>query len=371
MCIHPTIKIEKTGCLDAFGRTTLSSSIFDEITDPCHFVDSIKELDATDSDLIIMHYNIRSLFSKIDSLNSLLQETSVDVCLLNESWLNDYNRSRCNFVEYNLESVEHSHRKGGGVGILISKDLDYKRVRSLELKSNCFESCVVDLKPSNGKILMVASLYRPPNSNVRDFMTIFNCFLNKISDSNKEYIIGMDHNFDLLKYSKHDLTQDLLELILDHGMFPAIALPTRITKTTATLIDNIFESKNLFKNYTIGVLINDLSDHLPCLLVSQGARALWNELRQVYCKKITPKIIKLIQEKLKRKDWSNIVYNKDLNSAFESFHNNLLSIVDSEAPYCKFTPSTKRLEPWLTPGFKKCIKKLLSLYKDTLHSGSN
>ena len=81
MCIHPKIKFEQIDCLDAFGRTTLFSSIFDEITDPCHYVDSIKELEASDSDLIIMHYNIRSLFSKIDSLNSLLQETSAYVCL--------------------------------------------------------------------------------------------------------------------------------------------------------------------------------------------------------------------------------------------------------------------------------------------------
>ena len=210
MCLHPKIKFEKIGCLDAFGRTTLSSSVFDKITDPCHYIDSIKELEASDSDLIIMHYNIRSLFSKIDSLNSLLQETLADVCLLNETWLNDYNKSRCNFVDYNLESVEHSHRKGGGVGILISKDLDYECACSLELKSNCFESCVVELKLSSGKPIILASLYRPPNSNVREFMTIFNCFLNKLSNTKKEYIIGMDHNFDLPKYSKHDLTQDLL-----------------------------------------------------------------------------------------------------------------------------------------------------------------
>ena len=234
---------------------------------------------------------------------------------------------------------ERSHRKGGGVGILISKDLDYECVCNLELKSNCFESCVVELKLLNGKPIILASLYRPPNSNVCEFMTIFNCFLNKLSNTKKEYIIGMDHNFDLLKYSKHDLTQDLLELFLDHGMFPTITLPSRITKTTATLIDNIFVSKNLFKNYTSGVLVNDLSDHLPCLLVSHEARVLQNEPRQIYCWKITPKTIRLIQDKLKWQDWTTIVYNTDLNSAFESFHKNLLSVMDSEAPYCKFTPS--------------------------------
>ena len=288
-----------------------------------------------------------------------------------EIWLNDYNRSRCSFVEYNLESVEWSHRRGRGVGILISKDLDYDHVCTLEMKLNCFESCVVELKPSKGNPILLVSLYRPPDSNEHDFMTIFNRFLNKISNTNKEYVIGMDYNFDLLKYSKHDLTQDLIELILDHGMFLTITLPTRITKTTATLIDNIFVSKNLFKNYTSGVLISDLSDHLPCLLVSQEAKVLWSEPEQIYCRKLTPKTLNAIKNKLKHQDWAISVYNTDLNSAFKTFHKNLLSIMDSEAPCCKFTPSSKQNEPWLTLGVLKCIKKQLSLYKDTLQKDTS
>ena len=99
----------------------------------------------------------------------------------------------------------------------------------------------------------------------------------------------MDHNFDFLKYGKHDPTQHLLETILDHNLFPTITLPTRITKTMATLIDNIFVSKQLFKNYTSGVLINDLSDHLPCILENREAKLLRSPLIPVTCRKILQK----------------------------------------------------------------------------------
>ena len=280
-----------SNCLDKFGRSTLSSNLFDELSDPCCYIDSFKELAADEHDLIVMHLNIRSIANKQVGLSDLLQETSTDVCLLNETWLTDRKKCRLVFDDYDLESVERSHKKGGGVGILISKHLNYKRHYSLEINQKCLESCVVELKPEKGKPILLAALYRPPNSDIQEFMKVFNHFLNKLSSLNKEYILGMDHNFDFLKYGKHDPTQHLLETILDHNLFPTITLPTRITKTTATLIDNIFVSKQLFKNYTSGVLINDISDHLPCILVNREAKLLRTPLVPVSCRKITPKTL--------------------------------------------------------------------------------
>ena len=51
-------------------------------------------------------------------------------------------------------------------------------------------------------------------------------------------------------------------------MLPSITRPTHITETTATLIDNIFVSNTLYANFESGIIITDLSDHLPsvCLV---------------------------------------------------------------------------------------------------------
>ena len=75
----------------------------------------------------------------------------------------------------------------------------------------------------------------------------------------------MDHNFDLLKSSKHKKTQYFFDTLLNKELFPTINRPTRITKQSATLIDNIFVSINLHKKYESAILINDMSDHLPIL----------------------------------------------------------------------------------------------------------
>ena len=50
-----------------------------------------------------------------------------------------------------------------------------------------------------------------------------------------------------------------------NSFFPLINKPTRITSDSATLIDNIFT--NDFSDHKIGILLTDISDHLPVFTV--------------------------------------------------------------------------------------------------------
>ena len=56
-----------------------------------------------------------------------------------------------------------------------------------------------------------------------------------------------DLNIDLLKVDDHRPTHNYLELIFSYSLLPTINKPTRITETTATIIDNIDKLKgNIF-----------------------------------------------------------------------------------------------------------------------------
>lgn len=46
------------------------------------------------------------------------------------------------------------------------------------------------------------------------------------------------------------------------SLFPEITRPSRVTSNCATLIDNIF-TNDTENNTVSGLLINDISDHLP------------------------------------------------------------------------------------------------------------
>ena len=51
-------------------------------------------------------------------------------------------------------------------------------------------------------------------------------------------------------------------------MFPLIDRPSRITEYSATLIDNSF-SNNLNEKISNGLLIDDISDHLPVFSITK------------------------------------------------------------------------------------------------------
>ena len=84
---------------------------------------------------------------------------------------------------------------------------------------------------------------------------------------NKEVIFGMDHNSDLLKTHIHMGTQDFLNHMIENDQIPTVTRPTRITQTTASLIDNVFVTGNLQKNFDSLFLLDDMSDHLPSLVL--------------------------------------------------------------------------------------------------------
>ena len=67
---------------------------------------------------------------------------------------------------------------------------------------------------------------------------------------------------DLIKSDHHAATGKFLNCMNSIGLHPLISLPTRITSTTATLIDNIFTS-DFLKPVKSGLAFTSISDHLP------------------------------------------------------------------------------------------------------------
>ena len=71
-----------------------------------------------------------------------------------------------------------------------------------------------------------------------------------------------DFNLDLLNTDLHSATNEFINALFSHFLYPLISRPTRLTSYSATLIDNIF-TNNISASGDNGLIINDLSDHLP------------------------------------------------------------------------------------------------------------
>ena len=88
-------------------------------------------------------------------------------------------------------------------------------------------------------------MYRPPNMPEMAYIDLTHKIIEQVRMlENKELIMGMDHNFDLLKSATHIATRSFLDTLLGNDILPTITRLTRICKTSATLIDNIFISQS-------------------------------------------------------------------------------------------------------------------------------
>ena len=90
----------------------------------------------------------------------------------------------------------------------------------------------------NGQTYITGFVYRPPNSNIVDFNNTMHSILEKVTKY-PCYIMG-DFNLDLLKHDKHPSTEIFLDIMYANSFIPMINRPTRVTKDTYTLIDDIY-----------------------------------------------------------------------------------------------------------------------------------
>ena len=91
--------------------------------------------------------------------------------------------------------------------------------------------------------VVIGVVYRPPSGNLALLNEQMTQVLAKVGRT-ETYIMG-DYNVDLLKSVSHQRTSDFLEGFYAGGFYPLVSLPTRITDTTATLIDNIWTNSVL------------------------------------------------------------------------------------------------------------------------------
>lgn len=138
-------------------------------------------------------------------------------------------------------------------------------------KQHLFDCLFVEIHQPNNKNILIVIVYRSPKHNSEnEFITYLNELLSSTSDENNELILLGDANIDLLKYNIHKQTSDYLDMCLCNGYKPAITLPTRVTYSSATLIDHIFV-RNTLCGYTAGTITTDITDHfvnfvfIPCV----------------------------------------------------------------------------------------------------------
>ena len=107
----------------------------------------IQDKFAYSEDLSFLHLNIRSLGRNFDSLTNLLSliNHKFSVIGISETWPQD-SAHTIDINEYNFVHNYRNDRSGGGIGLYLSLDLEYKLCNDLTFpQQSCVESLFIEI----------------------------------------------------------------------------------------------------------------------------------------------------------------------------------------------------------------------------------
>ena len=332
----------------------------------CDYVDpdNTGKIKPGKNDLSIMQINTRGLLNKIDHLREIINYSQPDIILLCETWLNDRMTDLIEIKGYKLISKNRTDRIGGGVAILAKKELRSRSRDDLCVETKHLEHLVVELKTDKSNVLLVSG-YRPPNTSTKTLLVEYKKLINSIRKcKSHEIVVGLDHNLDLMKAHIHKQTSEFLELNLTSDLTPCITKPTRITHTTATLLDNIFVSPKLQQNLSPLILTEDISDHLPILVLLGNQKKYLKESKKVTVRNLSEENIHKIRNDLDSVKWEEILSVYDCTKGFETFHNTVIESINKHAPVeiKRVTYKKQIRDPWITKGILVSLAKQKRLY---------
>ena len=221
----------------------------------------------------IIHNNARSIMTdgRIGEYLMLLRnlKTNFDILIFTESWLTPDDINQCKFDGFQaihlLRPVGDPNfkLKGGGVSLFIRDSLNFKHRTDLTIMQPFMECSFIEMQFNDSKYI-IGGIYRPPDTNLDQFIDYFNHAIEPLKSSHKLILLG-DYNVDLLEPS---YDRDNFEACIQSNyLMPTILSPTRVASFTQngqevftkTLIDNIFLNHNI--KCLSGVIETSITDH--------------------------------------------------------------------------------------------------------------
>ena len=236
-----------------------------------------------------------------------------------------------------------------------------KDLNSILYKSKLLESIFVEINNPGKKNIIVGCIYKHPSLDTEQFNDDFlKQLLEKLSSENKDVFLIGDFNTDLINSDTEPISS-FLDTLTENLYVPHITLPTRITPTSSTLIDNIYSNTINFSLGISGNLMSAISDHFPQFLI------LPKEITQLpkkhnHFKRNTRNFdkVSLIADVINT-DWPSVcaIDKNDPNYSFDMFDATIIKIIDKYCPLKKVTKKEykQQFKPWITIGICNSIKR--------------
>lgn len=333
------------------------------------FNDLVTKSPAFKNGFSVFHLNIRSAPANMGALSAFLStlDFTFSIVGLTETWLNELNTSAYSLPGYSSIGVHRENRRGGGVMLLLSDTIAFKRRTDFDLMTDhceCIFAEILDMKafsvPHHTSKAIIGCLYRPPNSDFDQFIQSLKSLLFRVKQERKTcYLIG-DFNIHMNEIANSSQAQQFMDLLYSHLFLPLIDRPSRITSSNSSLIDNIF-TNSLCTNRISGLLYTDISDHLPIFFLSAPESIQQEALitKRNFSERNKERFTMMLLDE----NWEDVLSYTTVNDCLEAFHVKLDTFFENSFPLITSPQKRKRKEkPWITQELKRLIRRKNKLY---------
>ena len=253
------------------------------------FNSALQNEQVNSDELSLLHINIRSIRNKFDELSDYLASLKINFSIieLTETWLTENYANMFNISYYNLLTANRKSKSGGGVGMCIKEQTNFRLREDLSVfNEGVSETLFIELKNNKKESAVVGVIYRPPKSKMKEFEDELEALISKIIKENKLIYLMGDINIDMLKMNQVSSVGKYMYQLFSSSLYPLITKPSRIMDKSATLIDNL-STNSLDDSNMNGILITDISDHFPVFTIKRNTMVN-NAQRVTQVRQITP-----------------------------------------------------------------------------------
>ncbi len=324
------------------------------------------------------HLNCRSLSRNWEKFYELITELhdntfAFDVIGISEIF-NCKRDERLHLTGYhNLISRTREDDVHGGVGLFIKEGIDYNIREDLSVFiPHIYESLFVEFPSTSKKVNhIVGVIYRPPNANMDIFSNTFHVTTEIINSENKTCVLMGDLNIDLLKYRSNEKTNIFIDELISNGYIPVILKPTRIDKSSATLIDHIYT--NIIDRPNVsGIITTDVADHFGVFysIENKHPRPISEQIKKRILSNSNTNSFKDI---IKNTDFSDILTLSCPTESYSCFHKQYCAAFDRAFPLKYIKPNRKyvKINAWMTTGLLTSMRTKSRLYRVKLRRPTN
>ena len=318
-------------------------------------------------------WNAQSINNKILSFLQILEDNSIDLCFLTETWLKTQNNHITALLKeagYKITHLVRSIKQGGGVAIISRQNYECKFEKLLEF--NSFECIIQSFKIENNPInITIVLIYRPDHhsENISTFLDEFYNLTEYIQLNFKHFIICGDLNIHVNKVAD-PTTVKFADILNTFSLLQTVNGPTQKCGNTLDLIMH----DPLFVNIC-NVKVDDIdriSDHFMIYFdINRQIKSL--EKKKIYYRNLKEVVLADFHTDLIN-DSSTFLQNADCNSfssSLDLFKNIFKDRINTHAPLITKTIQNTNRPPWMDTEFLHARSKRRKLYKRWKRTGSD